>query len=121
MPTKTEHVLQAEHNHDFWNSFNLESTPYVDWIVTGIFYESVHWAEAFLSTRGEHSDNHGKRLLILHQFSSVIGGIIPDLETLKQESENARYRCYKHTSDEISTDLVPLCDNIKKQVKATFS
>ena len=121
MSSKTEHLAQAEHNHNFWNSLPVDSTPYRDWVVTGIFYEGVHWVEAFLSTRGEHSDDHRDRLHAMQRNSWVIGTeITEDLETLKQESENARYRCYKHTADEISNELVPIADGIKKRVLATF-
>jgi uncharacterized protein (UPF0332 family) len=117
MPTKAEHIAQARHNRSFWASFPLDSTPFPDWVVNGIFYEGVHWAEAFLSTRGEHSDTHGQRLAALQRNKTEMGQIIADLDILKQESENARYRCYRHTPTDITNDLVPVIDEIRKHTE----
>lgn len=118
MPSKDEHVAQANHNRTFWNGFDLGSTPFLDWVVTGLFYEGVHWVEAFLDTRGEHSDDHKKRLWAMRRNTAAVGSITADLETLKQESENARYRCYKHAPNDISSDLIPLVDKIRSHIQA---
>ncbi|MBI2858664.1 MAG: hypothetical protein HYX90_06270 [Chloroflexi bacterium] len=116
MPGKTEHLAQADHNGAFWRSLPMDTTPYLDWVVTGIFYEGVHRVEAFLSTRGEHSERHSQRLAALQRNKTKMGTILADFETLKLESENARYRCHKYTASDISTDLVPISDKIKKHV-----
>lgn len=120
MPTRAEHIAQADHDRDFWTSLPLDSTPFLDWVVTGIFYEGVHRVEAFLSTRGEHSESHSHRLLALLRNRVEMGPIIDDIETLKQESENARYKCHKYTKTEISNDLIPIADKIKNHVEGVF-
>ncbi|MBA7679279.1 hypothetical protein ES703_87568 [subsurface metagenome] len=117
MPTKDEHKGQAEHNRAFWESYNLDSTPYLDWVVIGLFYESVHWIEAYLDTKGEHSGGHPDRLRHIRRYGADIGTIRNDYEVLKIESENARYLCYKHNSTEISGDLIPVLDNIKSTIE----
>jgi len=117
MPTKDEHKGQAEHNRAFWESYNLDSTPYLDWVVIGLFYESVHWIEAYLDTRGEHSGGHPDRLRHIRRYRADIGTIRNDYEVLKTESENARYLCHKHNSTEISGDLIPVLDNIKSTIE----
>lgn len=114
------HLAQADHNRRFWSSFDLNSTPFVDWVVAGIFYEGVHWVEAFLSTRGEHSYDHKERLAAMKRNGTEMGPITADLEILKHESENARYRCYKHKPQDISRDLIPLVDNIKKHIRGSI-
>ena len=119
MPAKDEHIAQAEHNRSFWGSFDLSSTSFLDWVVTGIFYEGVHWVEAFLETRGEHSDNHRQRLITMRRNAEV-APITADLETLKQESEIARYRCYKYTPSDITSDLIPTVDKIKSHIQGIF-
>ena len=116
MPIKDKHIEQAQHNRDFWRSLGLSSTPYPDWVVTGIFYEGVHWVEAFLETRGYHSDNHRTRLATMRMLTEICT-ITIDLETLKQDSENARYMCYKHSAADISNDLVPIVDKIKHHIQ----
>ncbi len=116
MPAKDEHTAQADHNRGFWGSFDLSSTTFLDWVVTGIFYEGAHWVEAFLETRGEHSDDHRERLRAMRR-NTELAPITVDLETLKQESENARYRCYKHTPNQVKNDLIPIVDNIKNHIQ----
>lgn len=117
MPRKDQHLVQADHNRDFWYSFDFNSTPFLDWVVTGIFYEGVHRVEAFLDTRGDHSDDHKQRLLAIGRYPTEMGPIATDLEILKHESENARYRCYKYTPENITKDLVPIIDKIKTHIQ----
>lgn len=117
MPKKDEHTDQAEHNRAFWESYNLDSTPYLDWVVIGIFYESVHWIEAYLDTKGEHSGGHPDRLRNIKRYRADIGEIRSDYEVLRTESVNARYLCHKHNSTEISGDLIPVLDNIKSTIE----
>src|SRR4030042_1918693 len=113
MPTKIEHKTQAEHNRRFWAAYDLNSTPFLDWVVNGMFYEGVHWVEAFLDTKREHSIDHKQRLQRMKIYNSELGAIIAEFEVLKQESENARYWCHQYTSADISNDLIPIIDKIR--------
>lgn len=121
MSTKDEHVSQAEHNRAFWDGLSPSTTTFRDWVVVGIFYEAVHWIEAFLDTKGEHSDVHSNRMTAMRRHRTDVGSLRPDYELLKQESENARYRCHMHTSNEISNDLVPLVDGIKSHIRGLLN
>ncbi len=118
MPTEDEHVSQAEHNRAFWDGLGPATTVFRDWVVVGIFYEAVHWIEAFLGTKGEHAAVHANRLTAIRRHRTDIGTLQSDYEVLKQESENARYRCHTHTSAEISGDLVPLVEGIKSHIRS---
>jgi hypothetical protein len=120
MPTQNQHVTQAIHNHTFWTSFDTNSTAFLDWVVTGMFYEGVHWAEAVLSAYGEHPTNHKQRFAAMNRHQAEMGPIIMDLETLKTESENARYMCYKHTPGDLSNDLTPLIVGIRTYTQSKF-
>lgn len=115
MPTKEQHIVQAQHNRDFWSNYDLDSTTFRDWVVNGIFYEAVHWTEAVLSKRNEHSDNHSERLNSVRRYPET-QPIAVDLEQLKQDSENARYRCYGYTADEIRKDLITALDRINRRI-----
>ncbi len=118
MSQKDEHVNWANHDRDFWTSIDLDNSPYTDWAPTGMFYETVHWIEAFLATKPYHSGDHGQRKwAILSLYSSDLQAIYADFDKLKQDSETARYECYKHTASEIR-QLVPLVDNIKSHISA---
>ena len=116
MPTTIEHIAQAQHNRQFWSGYNAATTLYQDWMVTGIFYEGVHWVEALLSQSGEHSFDHKQRSAAMLRHPSDFNVVAADLEVLKTDSENARYRCYKHTAKEINDDLIPLINNIQTQI-----
>lgn len=112
MPAKDEHIKNAQHNRLFWKSHDLDSTPFHDWVVTGIFYEAVHWVEAYLATKGDHPTTHGQRNSAISRHGEL-DSIVLDYDILKAESENARYACYKHTSDDIRNDLIPLVVNVE--------
>ena len=117
MPSKEEHINQAEHNRKFWNSYDLDSTPFLDWVVTGIFYEGIHWVEAFLATLGHNSATHQQQLRAVSQPSAApVAPISADLVALKYESENARYGCYKHSADDVRNDLIPTINKIRDHV-----
>lgn len=45
MPTADQHRQQAEHNKAFVQSFDLDTSPYLDWVVTAIFYTALHLVE----------------------------------------------------------------------------
>ncbi len=117
MPDKDDHVNQANHNREFWESYDLDTTTYIDWVVVGIFYECLHWIEAYLSTHSEHSGGHPDRLRGIRRHTADIGTIRTDYELIKVESENARYLCYKHTPADIRDDLIPLLEGIKSQIE----
>ncbi len=115
MPQKDEHVNWAIHDRDFWTSIDLDNSSFTDWAVTGMFYEAVHWVEAFLDTKGCGSRTHSTRDLNMLKWASAFGVIQADYTTLKQDSQKGRYDCHKHTANEIK-QLIPLVDNIKGHI-----
>ena len=60
---KTLHLLRAESNSEFLNSFNLEHTQRIDWALVVTFYTALHYIDAFLSINGhvEIKGGHSKR------------------------------------------------------------
>lgn len=117
MPDKEKHVDQANHNNEFWNSLNSGTTPYLDWVVSAIFYEAVHWVEAFLATKKINSGTHAKRRYAMQIYDVELGSILSDFDIIKYESENARYRCYKHTLSDVQNDIIPRLINIREHIK----
>ncbi len=115
MPKKDEHIDWANHDRNFWTSIDLDNTPFTDWAVTGMFYESLHWVEAFLYTKRCRSGDHKQRNQNMLLYASDLGAIQADYNKLKQDSETGRYDCYKHTAAE-ARQLIPLVDNIKGHI-----
>ena len=116
MATKDAHVAWAKHNNSFWASFDINATPFVDWVVTAVFYEALHWVEAFLATKGYHSGGHGDRGSAMHRHRHELSAIQIDYDTLKMDSENARYSCYKHTPEDVQKDIIPLLNSVRNHI-----
>jgi len=119
MPGKEEHLAQAQHNRDFWSGINSDTTDFRDWVVTGMFYEGVHWVEAYLAKSSFHSIDHGKRMVYMRR-DIILRPISKDMEQLKIDSENARYQCYKYTEKDINNDLIPKVDQIKSHIESVI-
>jgi len=115
MHKKEEHIDWARHDRDFWTSIDLDNTLFTDWVVTGMFYESVHWVEAFLATKSQHSKKHAERKANIVSHKSELRPIWNNFIKLETDSRNARYECYKHTAKE-AQQLIPLVDNIKGHI-----
>ena len=109
MPARHEHENKAQSNSQLWASFDFPTTPYRDWVVAIMFYESVHWIEAFLATKGLHSSGHPDRARTISRLSELRldQDFVSDYGVLRTESENARYYCYQHTTQEVTNDLIP--------------
>ena len=116
MPQKDEHINWATHDRDFWTSINLDNTPFIDWAVVGIFYESVHWVEAFLATKHHHSSTHADRKTNIVRHELELRPIWEDYIQLERDSRNARYLCYQHTAAQVRQDLIPRVDHVKDHV-----
>jgi uncharacterized protein (UPF0332 family) len=55
---KDEHILKACHNEKFYSSFDIKTTTFRDWVVTGLFYCALHYVDAYLATQGIHPKHH---------------------------------------------------------------
>ena len=119
MPDKDAHIAQAQHNRDFWGSYDLDKSPFLDWVVTGIFYEGVHLVEAYFAKSRFHSVDHRKRITQMRR-DVILRQISGDLEQLKFDSENARYQCYKHSKNDINNDLIPTVNKIKSYIDSVL-
>jgi len=97
-------------------SIDLDTSPYTDWAPTGMFYEALHWVEAFLATKGHHYREHKQRKWAMRRvYRTDLETIEVDYSKLKQVSETARYDCYKHTTEEVR-QLIPLVNHVKDHI-----
>jgi hypothetical protein len=87
LPTKEDHLAQAEHNEFF--SSELDN-PFFDWKLTGIFYTALQYVDAYLATQGFHPPDHGERTKHVHG-DAKLKPIRLDYRDLKNESRTARY------------------------------
>jgi hypothetical protein len=118
MPTAEQHRQQAEHNRAFIRSFDLDTSPYLDWVVTAAFYTALHLVEWFLKTRGltGHRDHRLRDAYIARM--SELRGIYADYTELKFQSEAGRYECAKFSPDALKKDLLPRLSRIEAHIKS---
>ncbi len=115
MPSKNEHLTKAERNETFANHFTLNTTPYLDWVVTAFFYSAVHYVEAFLATIKRHSTDHGVRDSDVRRIPQL-NSIYNEYKSLKNDSINARYYMYSFKPMEISLTAIPNHKKIKTYI-----
>lgn len=88
MPSRDEHLRQAQHNFEF--SQSLDSSKYSDWVATGLFYTALHYVDAFLATKWIHPGRHDLRDEYVARIAEL--RLISDFYwALKNGSRNARY------------------------------
>ena len=123
MPLREPHEEQANHNNQFWNSLLKRKHSFPDWAVAGMFYEAVHWIEAYLATQSLHSSGHGQRSQTMSQIPALQQDphLVGDYGVLRTESENARYWCYRHTPQQIVSGLIPLISRLKQTIQALLN
>ena len=116
MPTTSEHLVRAKQNIRFAESFDLKTTPYLDWVVTAYFYAALHLVDALL-----YEKDHLNPELHEHRRDFVKGkwylrGISTEYRSLKDHSEDARYRLITMTSIKIEKTIVPLYKAIENHI-----
>lgn len=115
MPQKDEHLTQAVHNEAFVNSFDFDTSLFLDWVLTGIFYSSIHYIEAFLATKDKHTSAHKSRD---NYVGVYLVNIYDDYRDLKDDTDDARYRC-RTISKEIVEESLGKLENIKICLRTT--
>lgn len=118
MPSQKEHIEKARHNERFFSSFDIKATPFLDWVVSGIFYSALHYVDSYLSIKGEHPLTHGQRTPLIHAARPDLGrSFFRDYRSLKDDSEQGRYNMRVFTPDEIRRHILPLLNDIKTHLK----
>lgn len=115
MPARDNHLRQAQHNEAFVVSLNLDSTDYLDWAVTGIFYAALHYVESFLASQNIHSSSHGFRLHVFQEQQNL-KPIYNQYRVLKTRSENARYDLQQFSPVEVRELISAELQEVKSHI-----
>jgi hypothetical protein len=110
-----QHAAKARRNETFFRGFDLDTTPYLEWVVVAIFYTALHLVEAFAATRGEHPDSHGERERFLWA-SPELQPVIVHYFYLKDRSEDARYRIRTFLPDEVKHLITHHFEPLKQHI-----
>ncbi len=117
MPTKEAHLWQARHNEDFCLSFDIEKTPYRDWVVAAIFYTALHLINAYFSaTKGSPPKTHNERDNWV-QKAPELSKIWLDYQDLKKFRRDASYEMRQFSAQEVEKDILPLLNTIKEDLR----
>ncbi|KPJ65246.1 MAG: hypothetical protein AMJ45_05405 [Syntrophobacter sp. DG_60] len=104
MASKEQHLKKAEHNERFFNHLDLDTTLFLDWIVTGIFYSALHYIRAIASMYGfENIASYGELDKLFDRLSILKRNldIYQDYRQLKDDSRDARYEMIKFVKVEV--------------------
>lgn len=115
MPKKDDHLTKAEHDEQFVSSFDLQTSPFVDWAITGLFYAALHYVEAFFATKGRHSADHRARDSSIRRDLDL-KAIYDDYNELKNFSINARYYMMRFTTADLTGILQPRFQKLKAHI-----
>jgi hypothetical protein len=118
MPDNVEHLKKAEHNEAFFNSLEIDKTPYLDWLVNGIFYSAIHYIEAYLAIENKHSESHSARNIFIEEDPNLGRRFFRDLyRALRDDCYGGRYLMRVFTPDEIKKYLIPNFEQIKQYLQ----
>lgn len=115
MPNTQQHLTQAKQNVEFAQSFDLHSTPYLDWVVVGYFYAALHLVDALLYEREkiDPSRHELRRNYVREKW--YLRGIKDEYFELKDRSD-ARYRLLPFTREKIQREIIPLYRTIETHI-----
>jgi len=88
MPDLDDHLAQANHNAQFYHSFDRRG--YSDWAAIVLFYAGLHYIDAFLATQHIDPGSHDVRdryITRLHELRQISGHYF----ALKNSSRTARH------------------------------
>ena len=116
MPTAYEHRQRAEKNLRFAQSFDLDTTEHLDWVVAAYFYAAMHWVDALLHYReGLHGGTHAERRELLRK-KPYLAQIRDAYRTLYDRRADACYELLTMTKPKIEREIIPLYEQIAKHV-----
>lgn len=119
MPPKHKHLYQARKNERFIDDLNIQTTPYLDWVITATFYAALHYVEAYFASKGKHCPNRIKRQEEIDN-DNQINNIYASYRKLETESRHARYHCvvfHLQTVEQLrSNHFLPIKQHIKSLI-----
>ena len=120
MPDRIAHLKKAQHNENFYLSFDVEKTPYKDWVVVGVFYTALHFIDSYFALNNKHPFAHGMRDDWVRN-DWRLSKIWLDYRDLKEYRQKASYKVYEFSVQEIKNDIFPLLDSIKNYLQKLVS
>jgi hypothetical protein len=117
LPTSHEHIERAKRNERFAEHFDLNTTEFRDWVVTGYFYSALHWIDAYLVRENKKTDEgHAFRNTQTNNLRELTA-ISRPYRKLYSYSRNVRYELVDFTAEQIRKDVVPKVKQIREYME----
>ena len=121
MSTPNEHIERAKRNQRFAEHFDLNKTEFLDWVVTGYFYSSLHWIDAYLvKTHKKTDDGHSSRNTLTNT-ERPLNPISRPYRKLYSYSRNVRYELVAFSPDQIRKEVIPKVKQIREYMEELLS
>ena len=125
MPARAAHIAKAERNERFCDSIsrNFASSPehYNDWLITGLFYSTLHYVDAYLdSGLGFHPESHFQRRALVARIAELrpLEGLYTTLYLISLE---ARYGVPTFTVAEVLDIRANYFNPLKNRLRALLT
>ena len=92
-----QYLQKAERNEKLADDLASLPQRYPEWEITALFYSALHYANAFLASRGQSAEFHRERYTLLASQTSLG----KEYDTLFHRSMNARYDIYDFSEHEV--------------------
>jgi hypothetical protein len=116
VPKTAEHLAQSRHNLRFAQSFDLEQTEYLDWVVTVYFYAAMHLVDAVLYFKDRYDPPYHEMRRDCFRTKPYLHDIRYSYKQLKDRSEDARYRLIPFTKAQVENEIIPLYRKIEAHI-----
>jgi hypothetical protein len=118
MPTIQNHLNKAKHNENYYQSFDIDKTIKLDWVVNGIFYSAMHYLDAYFAIRTIHPSKHVERIRYINQDRNLGRQFyVTWYRPLEQHSRAGRYDMRSFTALEVRQDIIPLLSGVKQHLQ----
>ena len=114
MLTVQEHLSLAEKNEQFAETIASLPQRFTEWEITVLFYSALHYASAFLASKGHNPQNHSRR-------NDLIGNLTnagADYQNLYRLSQNTRYRGMQYTLQQADAIKTGPFRRVKEEILA---
>jgi hypothetical protein len=116
MPSQDEHTRKAVHNKSLFDLLDFNVTQYVDWLITILFYASLHYVDSKLAQLNVHPSTHKEREKYIRKTN--LRHIVGEYRLLEDQSRNVRYSDTSdctHMRQRLKDELIPAFEKIKSE------
>jgi len=117
MPTTERHLWQVVRNRNLLALLDPETTLFLEWVVTVIFYTALHLVEARLAKHNLHMGTHADRDNWIQADGALRYTVWPLYKELEDYSHEARYQCVGFDRNHVVGTLLEDLERIDQAIR----